>query len=462
MTLSDQVPPPTTPSAAAAVMSADPWPAPTLSPSQPVDATVRIPGSKSLTNRHLLLAAVADGPSHLRCALDSRDTRLMISALEALGARFRWEETGDLLVTPLDRSSTAETGHAPLAIDTGLAGTVMRFIPPLAALLGRPAAFDGDPGARLRPMGPVLDAVTQLGCRVHSDPSTPGRLPFTQSAPHPQDLAGSPTITIDASASSQFLSALLLTGFLAPEGLVITHRGGPLPSLPHVQMTVQVLADYGIPIRRLDEATWEVPPARPQAHDVVVEPDLSNAGPFLAAAVLTGGRVRIPNWPQHTTQGGDRWRELLPRFGAQVQREGQDLIVTGPENPSALPGIDADLSEAGELAPTVAAIAAVASSPSRLTGIGHLRGHETNRLAALVTEIRRLGGAAEELPTGLEITTPISRSGTVRTYEDHRMATAAAIMGLRQPGILVQNVMTTAKTLPEFVTMWAQMIGQPR
>ena len=453
-------------------------------------ATVRIPGSKSLTNRHLLLAALADGPGTLRGALDSRDSRLMIAALEALGARFERGEGSDLRVTPLPShpSSHDAAPAAPVRIETGLAGTVMRFVPPVAALLRRPAAFDGDPGARSRPMGPLLDALEQLGCRLDfpaaeagseagseagaetgsetgsgtSDAAPRRGLPFAQSAPEPADLAGTPRLVIDSSGSSQFLSALLLAGCLAPDGLIVEHRGGPLPSLPHIEMTVQTLREVGIRVERLTEASWKVPPGRPLARDVVVEPDLSNAGPFLAAAVLTAGTVRIPDWPEQTTQGGDHWREILPRFGAEVRRKGADLTVTGPPAGQALPGIDVDLSAAGELAPTVAALAAVADGPSRLTGIGHLRGHETDRLAALVAEIRRLGGQAEELPDGLAITGRVTRGGLMHTYEDHRMATAAAVIGLRLPGVLVQNVATTAKTLPGFDRMWERMLaGEP-
>lgn len=469
-----QDPPPHAPAAA----PPDPWPAPTRGAENPVRATVRIPGSKSLTNRHLLLAALADGPGTLRGALDSRDSRLMIASLESLGARFERGEGSYLRVTPLPSqpSSHDAAPAAPVRIETGLAGTVMRFVPPVAALLRRPAAFDGDPGARSRPMGPLLDALEQLGCRLDfpaaeagfetgsgTGDAAPRRgLPFAQSAPEPADLAGTPRLVIDSSGSSQFLSALLLAGCLAPDGLIVEHRGGPLPSLPHIEMTVQTLREVGIRVEGLTEASWKVPPGRPLARDVVVEPDLSNAGPFLAAAVLTTGTVRIPDWPEQTTQGGDHWRGILPRFGAEVRREGADLIVTGPPSGQALPGIDVDLSAAGELAPTVAALAAVADGPSRLTGIGHLRGHETDRLAALVAEIRRLGGQAEELADGLAITGRVTRGGLMHTYEDHRMATAAAVIGLRQPGVLVQNVATTAKTLPGFDRMWERMLaGEP-
>ncbi|MCP3425928.1 3-phosphoshikimate 1-carboxyvinyltransferase [Rothia sp. AR01] len=470
------------------------WPAPVHEPSVPIDARVRVPGSKSLTNRYLLLAAIADGPSELTGALESRDSRLMMDALEPLGASFVHD--GDRLrVLPLQRgprvdadpmdavradadpvdaapvsadpADAAPAGAAPVDIDTGLAGTVMRFVPPLVAALGVPARFDGDPHARRRPMGPVIEAVRQLGAEV--DDEGRGALPFAvrpaasgSGRPQTPGGEGSPApavVEIDASGSSQFLSAVLLSGCLLPGGVRVRHRGESVPSLPHVRMTLEVLAEYGIRTEDHGDGSWTVLPGVPRAHDVVVEPDLSNAGPFVAAAVVTGGSVAIPDWPESTTQGGDHWREILPRFGAEVRRDGADLVVTGdPEAASALPGIDIDLSEAGELAPTVAAIAALASGPSRLTGIAHLRGHETDRLKALVTEIERLGGAARELPDGLEITRAVGTGGVFRTYDDHRMATAAAVIGLRVPGVEVENIATTAKTLPDFPEMWTRML----
>lgn len=442
------------------------WPAPTLSSSDAWNATVRVPGSKSLTNRYLLLASVSDGPSEIRGALDSRDSRLMRSALEALGARFE-DRDGRVRVSPVESERRGGVpGASPVSIDTGLAGTVMRFVPPLAAALGVEARFDGDPAARVRPMAPIIDAVRQLGTSV--DDAGAGCLPFSlapaASGPEPSaDTGGKPLrVTIDASGSSQFLSALLLVGSLFPNGLEVEHVGCGIPSMPHIEMTIATLEEFGIVVERLGPTTWRVLPGVPQAHDVVVEPDLSNAGPFLAAAVATGQRVVIPDWPTATTQGGDEWRRILPCFGAGVTRDGADLIVTGPPGGAwsgTLPGIDVDLSGAGELAPTVAAIAALSARPSRLRGIAHLRGHETDRLKALVTEIRRLGGSAHETEDGIAIEGPVRHGGVVETYEDHRMATAAAIIGLVIPDVVVRNVETTAKTLPGFTDMWTDMLG---
>lgn len=444
------------------------WPAPTLSESDPWNATVRVPGSKSLTNRYLLLAAVADGPSEIRGALDSRDSRLMRKALEALGARFE-DRDGLVMVSPLrGKPSRGESrGATPVSIDTGLAGTVMRFVPPLAAALGVEAHFDGDPGARVRPMAPVIDAVRQMGATVND--SGTGQLPFslTPAGPGPEntDETHDPRprrISIDAGGSSQFISAILLVGSLIPNGLEIEHVGNGIPSMPHIDMTIATLEEFGIGVDVLGPTSWRVLPGVPRAHDVVVEPDLSNAGPFLAAAVVTGQRVVIPDWPASTTQGGDEWRKILPRFGAEVERDGNHLVVVGPRGGAwsgTMPGVDIDLSGAGELAPTVAAIAALSTRPSRLRGISHLRGHETDRLKALVTEIRRLGGSAKETEDGITIDAPVRQGGLVETYEDHRMATAAAIIGLVIPGVVVRNVDTTAKTLPGFTDMWSEMLG---
>lgn len=444
------------PSPASADPIPDPWPAPHRGTERPVHAVVAVPGSKSLTNRHLLLAAVADAPMRIRGALDSRDSRLMIEALRALGARIRTQGR-DLLITPVPEEPSDE----PAVIDAGLAGTVMRFIPPLAAALGRGIVLDGDAAARRRPMGPVLEAVRQLGARVHEDGES-GALPVRI---EPGAGEAAPELRIDASGSSQFLSGVLLAAALLPQGLTVRHVGAELPSVPHVRMTVQVLAEYGIDVAHPDPATWVVPAGRPRAHDAVIEPDLSNAGPFLAAAVVTGGEVQIPDWPQRTTQGGDAWRELLPRFGASVHRTPDGgLRVTGPEGGAGAltaPG-EIDLRAAGEIAPTVAAIAALCPGTTRLSGIAHLRGHETDRLAALAAELTRLGARTEETDDGLVITGPAHRAARMRTYEDHRMATAAAVLGLIVPGVLVEDIGTTGKTLPDFPGLWRRMLGQER
>ncbi|WP_035775404.1 3-phosphoshikimate 1-carboxyvinyltransferase [Arthrobacter sp. H5] len=421
------------------------WRAPFLK--TPIDATVRLPGSKSLTNRYLILAALADAPCCLRAPLHSRDSALMIDALRALGAGIR-EVDGDglfgpdLLVSPIPRGSSGN-----VAVDCGLAGTVMRFAPPVAALRAGNAAFDGDPHARLRPMGAIINALRGLGVEVGDNDD--GSLPFT--------VAGTGTVrggrlVVDASASSQFVSALLLVGARFADGLHLEHVGKPVPSLDHIAMTVTVLRSVGVKVDDSVPDHWRVEPGPIPAFEIRIEQDLSNAGPFLAAAVATGGTVRIPDWPENTTQVGDQWRTILPQLGAVVVLENGTLTVSGGD---AITG--AALADTSELAPTVAALCALASTPSVLTGISHLRGHETDRLAALVAEINRLGGDAEETEDGLVIRPAGLHGGVFRSYEDHRMATAGAILGLAVEGVEVENIGTTAKTMPQFPELWQAM-----
>ncbi|GGS73130.1 3-phosphoshikimate 1-carboxyvinyltransferase [Nonomuraea spiralis] len=422
-------------------MPAPHWPAPTAA--APVIASVRLPGSKSVTNRALLLAALADGPGVVRQALRSRDADLMVSALRALGATLTAvRETTD----SVDWEVTPGPVRGGARVDAGLAGTVMRFVPPMAALADGPVFFDGDPYARKRPMGPILDALRALGARIDND-----ALPFTISGP----LTGG-EVTIDASGSSQFVSGLMLTAARFEKGVTIRHVGPPVPSQPHIEMTVHMLREAGVRVDDAERDVWRVEPGPIAARDMTVEPDLSNAAPFLAAALVTGGTVTVPGWPEETTQPGDALRGLLTALGATVTRDGDDLVVTGTGE---VKGLDADLHEVGELTPTIAALAALATTPSRLRGVGHLRGHETDRLAALATEINSLGGDVEETADGLIIRPRPLRGGVFHSYDDHRMATAGAVIGLAVPGVEVENIATTAKTLPEFVQMWAAMLG---
>jgi 3-phosphoshikimate 1-carboxyvinyltransferase len=423
----------------------------------PLDAVVEVPGSKSLTNRLLVLAALADGPGVLRGALRSRDADLMIAALRALGAG----------VTEGDVPSTLHVVPGRLTGDvdlfTGLAGTVMRFLPPLAALADGPVRFDGDPQARVRPMLPVLAALRALGVDVrpgdgtggpvHGTEGFPAHLPFTVLGTGA--LRGG-SVDVDASASSQFVSGLLLAAARYDEGLTVRHIGATLPSLPHIAMTVETLREVGVAVDDSRDGIWHVEPGPVAARDVRVEPDLSNAGPFLAAALVAGGTVAVPGWPARTTQPGAMLPDLLTRMGGTAVLDGDVLRVSGTGE---VRGIDVDLRAAGELAPTIAALAALADAPSRLRGIGHLRGHETDRLAALAAEITRLGGRAEETRDGLVITPRPLHGATFRTYADHRMATSGALIGLRVPGVLVEDVETTAKTLPGFAGLWSAMLA---
>jgi len=412
-----------------------------------VRATVAVPGSKSITNRALLLTALAGTGGTLRRALRSRDTDLMVAALRALGVPVT--SHGDELEVGPHRGL-----HGPATVDCGLAGTVMRFVPPLAALAGGPVRFDGDERARQRPMGPVLGALRALGCSIDGD-----ALPFV--------LLGRGRLTggqvrIDASGSSQFVSGLLLSAARYDTGITVRHDGPPVPSLPHIEMTVQMLTERGVAVDTDGATWWRVEPGPVAGGDYDVEPDLSNATVYLAAAAATGGQVSVPGWPQRTTQAGDAIRPLLGLMGCRVELDERGLTVTGPDR---LDGLDADLHDVGELTPTVAALAALAGGPSRLRGIAHLRGHETDRLAALATELNALGGDVRTLPDGLEIHPRPLRSDPDRpwgAYADHRMATAGAIVGLVVPGIAVDDITTTSKTLPDFPLSWSTMLAGGR
>jgi 3-phosphoshikimate 1-carboxyvinyltransferase len=337
-----------------------------------------------------------------------------------------------------------------VTIDCGLAGTVMRFLPAVAVLADGPVRLDGDPEARVRPMGPLITALQDLGADL--DDSGTGHLPLTVRGAG--RLAGG-TVSLDASASSQFVSALLLAGARYDEGLTIRHHGEPVPNEPHILMTIEALRDAGAVVDDSEPNVWRVEPSEINGLEVVVEPDLSNATPFLAAALVSGGTVRVPGWPQHTTQAGDAIREILGRMGADVRLDRDGLTVVGGER---LAGLDVDLRDAAELTPTVAALAALASSPSRIRGVAHIRGHETDRLAALSHELNSLGGDVTETEDGLRINPAPLRGGRFRSYHDHRMATAGAILGLRVPGITVEDIGTTGKTIPDFVGLWSGML----
>jgi 3-phosphoshikimate 1-carboxyvinyltransferase len=419
-------------------MDSTAWPAPVASGR--LDATVSLPGSKSMTNRALVLAALANGPTRLTGALRSRDTLLMAGALRALGA----EITADWAVTPGEPRGDAR-------VDVGLSGNVMRFVPPVAALADGEVSFDGDPRARERPMGPLIGALRALGVEVEDGGR--GLLPMTVRG---RGSVEGGVVTIDASSSSQLVSGLLLSGARYAKGLEVRHEGPPVPSAPHLTMTVSMLRDRGVTVETGPDL-WRVAPGPVRGGEVVIEPDLSNAAQFLAAALVTGGRVTVAGWPAETTQPGDRLRELLAAMGGSVSLTAGGLTVSGG---GSIHGIDVDLGDAPELAQVLAMVAALADSPSRFTGIAHIRGHETDRITALVTEINRLGGDATEFPDGLEIRPRPLHGGLFRTYADHRMVMAAATLGLAVPGIEVENVATVGKTMPEFTTLWSEMLTQ--
>ena len=417
----------------------------------PVDISVVIPGSKSVTNRALILAAQAKSPSVLRRPLVSRDSELMVAGLKALGIGIEEKTVSVNGAEELQWIITPAPMRGGVKVDVGNAGTVMRFLPPLAALATGEVAFDGDPRSYERPLGPVIKALEELGISIEHEGrySLPLTLQGTGSIP-------GGALTIDASASSQFLSALLLVAPSFTNGIVAKHQGGSLPSMPHIEMTVEMLRDFGATVE-VDAAnqTWIVKPGDLQGKDLVIEPDLSNAAPFLSLAMVCGGSVTIADWPKATTQPGDQLRSIFTAMGASVSFSDEGLTLTGN---GTIHGIDIDLHDVGELTPSIAALAALADSPSHLRGIGHLRLHETDRLAALTREINALGGNVVEEETALHITPAPLHGGVFHTYDDHRLATAGAVLGLVVPDIEVENIATTRKTLPDFPGLWSSLL----
>jgi 3-phosphoshikimate 1-carboxyvinyltransferase len=406
-----------------------------------ISGTMSIPGSKSLTNREILLSAISSGKSVLKQPLISRDSQLMLDAIRELGSEV--SVNSDFIeITPaaLNRNAT---------IHCGLAGTVMRFVPLMAALNKGEITFEADSEAKARPLNGVFDALDQLGVEYNKGAES---FPFTVIGRGEVDAT---EVTLDASKSSQFVSALLLVAARFEGGLLITHQGESLPSIPHIEMTVKCLGDRGVTVERQSETSWQVSPGAIESKEIIIEPDLSNAGAFLAAAMVTGGELEISDWPRETTQVGKQYIDLLTQMGASFEFTSGGLKI---KSSGEIHGINADLSEAGELTPTIAALAVLADSPSTLSGIAHLRGHETDRLAALSAEINRIGGNCQETLDGLVITPQKLTGGTWHTYHDHRMATTGAIIGLTAP-IEIENIETTAKTMPEFKDMWVELVS---
>ena len=398
-----------------------------------------------MTNRALVLAVQSPDESLLESPLHSRDTELMATALTALGFSITNEANGDWRV----QKSTRVVDE--VRIDVGNAGTVMRFLPPVAVLVPGTFHFDGDARSHERPLGPVISALRELGAEIHDD--NRGSLPFTLVSDG--TLRGG-IVEIDASASSQFVSALLLVGASTELGIRVRHIGASLPSLPHIEMTIKMLRKSGVAVDVVGTAEWFVAPGKVNAQNYVIEPDLSNAAPFLAAALVTGGDVTIKDWPSDTTQPGDQLRSIFAKMGGNISFTEVGLRLQGGVSVS---GIDIDLHDVGELTPIIAAVAALASTPSHLRGIGHLRLHETDRLTALAHELNALGGDVIEHPTSLEIRPAALHGGTFHTYEDHRLATAGAVLGLIVPEIQVENMETVGKTMPTFPTLWQELVS---
>jgi len=415
--------------------------------SKPINARITIPGSKSATNRALILAALAKTPSRLRRPLSSRDTDLMVKGLQSLGIQITVIKTKD----GFDYEVVPNKMIGPASIDVGNAGTVMRFLPPIAALANGLIHFDGDARSHERPLAPVIKALEQLEVTIeHNDKY---RLPLTINGAG-KIIGGE--VEVDASSSSQFVSALLLLGPATETGITVKHIGKSLPSLPHIEMTIQMLKIFGAKVE-VGTNSWQVKPTDLIGQDLIIEPDLSNAAPFMAAAMICGGSVEILDWPKITSQPGDQLRNIFSKMGAKVERSELGLKISGTGK---ILGIDIDLQDVGELTPSIAAVAALAESESRLSGIAHLRLHETDRLSALATEINNLGGNVSEGPGELNIKpTPLIAKQEFKSYEDHRMATAGAIIGLAVEGVVVENIETTKKTLPDFPGLWVEMLN---
>ena len=418
------------------------WSAP-FRASKPISGAINIPGSKSVTNRALVLSALASSPSTLRKGLRSRDTDLMIKALSSLGVKIEIEE--DLWkITPAPLMG-------PAGIDVGNAGTVMRFLPPLASLAKGLISFDGDLRSHQRPLAPVIKALENLGVSIEHQ----GRYSL------PLVINGAGYITggeaeIDASASSQFLSSLLLVAPLMKQGLRIKNIGKSLPSKPHIEMTIAMLAQYGAVVDTSIDNQWSVEPTTLSGVDLVIEPDLSNAAVFMAAPILCGGEVIIKDWPRKTTQPGDQLRQIFSEMGGEIDFVDQGLRVRSSGH---IRGIDIDLGDVGELTPVIAALASLADSPSYLRGIGHLRLHETDRLSALKNELTALGAEVLEEESALRINPKPMKAGVFHTYEDHRLATAGALIGLAVDGVEVENIETTRKTITDFPALWSQLLN---
>jgi 3-phosphoshikimate 1-carboxyvinyltransferase len=418
------------------------WPAPTAR--RPVDGVVRLPGSKSMTARALVLAAMSVGSSTLRHPLRARDTELMAAGLRAMGTQVSTVEDDLWVVRPRPLKGPAQ-------VDVGLAGTVMRFLPPVAGLADGIVSFDGDPQARQRPLAPLLRALSDIGVRLTAAPE--GGLPLTV---HGNGRVRGGEVTIDASTSSQLVSGLLLAAADFDRGIVVSHVGPPVPSAPHLRMTTTMLRAAGAGVDDSVPNVWSVEPSRLVGRAWNIEPDLSAAAPFLAAAMVTGGTVTVPDWPRTTTQPGDQLRELLSAMGAQVSLGTTGLTLRGT---GVVRAIEADLSDVSELTPVLAALACLGDGPSRLRGVGHIRTHETDRIAALARELGHLGVEIVEWADGLEIRPKPMRGTVFQTYADHRMAHAAAVIGLAVPGVVLSDVNCTSKTMPEFPSLWASLVS---
>jgi 3-phosphoshikimate 1-carboxyvinyltransferase len=409
----------------------------------PVSGVARVPGSKSITNRALLVAALADGESELTGALLSDDTRYMADALRALGVDVVTDAAGERF-TVRGGGGTFPADRADLFV--GNSGTTMRFL--TAALpLGRGVyRIDGVPRMRQRPISPLLDALTALGARVRDEAGT-GCPPVVV---HADGLPGG-RVRMAGDQSSQYFTALLLAGPYAARGLEVEVIGD-LVSKPYMPMTAAVMAAFGV-TAELDQSAWRTfrvaPGQRYRGRAYRVEPDASNASYFFAAAAVTGGRVRVEGLGRGSTQGDLRFVDVLAAMGATVREDDDAVEVEGPAG-GALRGVNLDLGGISDTAQTLAAIAPFAEGPTTIRGVAHSRLKETDRVAAVATELRRLGQGVDEFADGLTIHPAPVRPADIATYDDHRMAMSFAITALRAPGIRLRDPGCVAKTFPSF------------
>lgn len=411
----------------------DPLP---VAPSEPVSATVAIPGSKSITNRALLAASVAEGRSRLSGVLDADDTRAMHAVLATLGA-----ELDPIGTEPLGvRGGVALS--TPVSVDAHMSGTTARFALPLLALAAVPQRLDGHPQLRARPMGPSLDALRSLGAEVLEE-DIPGRLPVSVRGP-----IRSGRVTLGGGVSSQFLSGLLLVGPLVDGGLVVAVEG-ELISRPYVDLTVGVMERFGATVD-VDGHTWTVAPGGYRGGDFAVEPDASSASYAWAAAVLTGGSVTVEGLGPDALQGDVAVVDVFEAMGARVRRDPDAITVSAGDH---LRGVDVDMSDISDTVMTVAVVAACASGPTRIRNVGFIRNKESDRVAATVTELRRAGVEARAEGDDIHIDPRPLRPATFDTYDDHRMAMSLALLGLVADGVAVRDPGCVAKTFPGYFEM---------
>ena len=412
----------------------------------PLDATVTVPGSKSITNRALVCAALADGTSELEGALLADDTEAMIGCLTDLGAAVdlggaAGDAPGTWRVTPGPVRSASWSGTI---LDARLSGTTARFVAPLLGLGPQPVLLDGAPPLRARPMAAGFEALRSLGAQV-DEMGEAGHLPARISG-HP----ASGEVTLRADTSSQFTSGLLLSAPARAQGLTV-HLDGPVVSQPYLDLTVAVMRAFAAAVEVPDERTFVVAPGGYRATSYRIEPDASAAAYFFAAAVIVGGRVRVEGLGAGSRQGDVAFVDVLEQMGADVVR-GADFIEI--RSTGTLHGTTVDLSQLSDTAQTLAAVAVFADGPTEVTGVGFIRAKETDRIAAVVTELRRCGIEADETDDGFRIAPGAPRPAVIQTYDDHRMAMSFALIGLRAPGIRIADPGCVAKTFPGY---WAAL-----